>query len=143
MTRSITPDFSTFEVPMDTWSEPFWQAGARGETHMPRCLACGTFRWPAGPFCPECHTQPVEWVAAGQARLYSFTILPVRGAEPDAPPAWRIPALVEFDAAPGVRLVSVLVDADPAHVAIGDRVEVVWQPAASASVPLFRREDAE
>lgn len=131
----MTPDFSTLEVPQDQWSAPFWGWGAQGETRMPSCTTCDTFRWPAGPFCPRCRHQEVEWKPAGQARLYSFTILPVRGAEP---PQSRVPALVEFDDAPGVRLVSVLVDADLDAVAIGMPVIVAWMPAADAVVPIFR-----
>jgi uncharacterized protein len=135
--HSITPDFSALEIAMDSWSEPFWQSGAEGRVLMPRCTSCGTFRWPAGPFCPECRSQPVEWVPPGQARIYSFTILPAPGEDKDAPPRLRIPTLVEFDDAPGVRLVSVLVDAEPGQVAIGDPVVIAWQPAANGFVPVF------
>lgn len=136
--RSICPDFSTLQIPMDIWSEPFWQAGAEGRVMMPRCNHCGTLRWPAGPFCPECHTQAVEWVSPGRARLYSFTVLSVQGVDKEAPPQSRMPALVVFDDAPGVRLVSVLVDADPNTAAIDMPVDIVWKPAANAVVPVFR-----
>jgi len=135
---SICPDYSALEVPWDSWSEPFWQAGATGMLLMPRCTNCGTFRWPAGPFCHACHTQAVDWVPPGHARVYSFTILPVPGANREAPPGLRIPTLVEFDEAPGVRLVSVLVDAAPEDVKIGATVTVEWRPAANTSVPVFR-----
>lgn len=134
---SICPDFSALQVPMDSWSEPFWQAGADGHVVMPRCKHCDLFRWPAGPFCPACHTQPVDWVPAGQARIYSFTVLPIPGADKEAP-QYRLPTLVEFADAPGVRLVSVLIDADPKQVAIGAPVDVEWHPAANAVVPVFR-----
>jgi len=137
--RSITPDFSALEVPMDVWSEPFWQAGtADGRVIMPRCTACATFRWPPGPFCPSCHTQEVEWVSAGAARLYSFTILPVPAADTEARPQFRVPALAEFADAPGVRLVSVLADAPIDGLAIGDALTIDWRAAANTSVPVFR-----
>ena len=136
--RSICPDFSALEIPMDVWSEPFWQAGSQGRVEMPRCTSCGTFRWPAGPFCPECHAQDVEWIGAGQGRIYSFTILPVPAADRDAPAEFRIPALVTFDNAPGVRLVSVLVDAPVDQVEIDAEVEVDWLAGANAAVPVFR-----
>lgn len=135
---SICPDFTSLEIPMDAWSEPFWQAGVEGRTVMPQCNHCRTFRWPAGPFCPSCRSQEVAWVPPGQARIYSFTILPVPGADKEAPPRARIPALVEFANAPGVRLVSVLVGADPKSVAIGDPVDIEWRPAANGVVPVFR-----
>lgn len=138
---SICPDFSALEIAMDVWSEPFWAAGEDGRTEMPRCAHCATFRWPAGPFCPACHEQGLEWLPAGQARIYSFTILSVPGADKDAPPRRRIPAVVEFDDAPGVRLVSVLVDAPVENVAICAAVKVAWMPAANGVVPVFRLVD--
>lgn len=136
--KSICPDYSALEIAMDSWSEPFWQAGSEGRVVMQKCSSCGTFRWPAGPFCPDCRTQDAEWVPPGQARIYSFTILPVPGADKEAPPRYRVPTLVEFDEAPGVRLVSILIDADPKAVSIGDSVDVVWKPAANGVVPVFQ-----
>jgi uncharacterized OB-fold protein len=135
---SITPDFSALEVPMDSWSEPYWQAACEHRLLMPRCGNCGTFRWPAGPFCAECLSQAVEWVPPGQGRIYSFTILPVPGATLDAPVRHRIPALVAFDDAPGVRLVSVLIDAPVEAVAIDAKVAMDWLPASNTTVPVFR-----
>jgi uncharacterized OB-fold protein len=135
--HSITPDYSALEIPMDAWSEPFWTAGAEGRIVMPRCGECGTFRWPAGPFCASCQSQAIEWVEPGQARIYSYTILPVPTGE-GAPPRQRIPTLVAFDEAPGVRLVSALVDSPIDQVAIDASVEVHWLPAANAAVPVFK-----
>lgn len=137
-TRSLCPDFSSLEVPMDAWSLPFWDAARERRLLMPRCAACGTFRWPAGPFCPQCRAQPLQWLDPGRGRIYSFTILPMPGESETAPPRLRIPALVEFDRAPGVRLASVLVDAPPEAVAIDAAVEVDWLDAANARVPVFR-----
>lgn len=130
---SILPDYSALEVPSDIWSQPFWEAGVSGELLFPSCQDCGTFRWPAGPFCPECRGQEVDWTPAGQGRIYTYTILPDRAD----PKKIRIPALVEFDEAPGVRLVSTLVDASAEQVAIGAKVDVCWVPAANFSVPVF------
>lgn len=135
--RSITPDLSAMEIPIDAWSEPYWQAAAEQRMILPRCGACGTFRWPAGPFCPECRSQAVEWIDAGQGTIYSFTILTIPGAE-GAPPRYRIPALVAFENAPGVRVVSALIDAPVDRVAIDAPVEMDWLAAANATVPVFR-----
>lgn len=140
--RSIVPDFSALEAPMDAWSAPFWEAAADGRLVMPQCCACGTFRWPAGPFCPKCHAQPVEWRAPGVARIYSYTVLPAPGPEGEAPRA-RIPVLAEFDDAPGVRLVSVLIDAAVEAVAIGAPLDIAWLPVANAKVAAFRLANSE
>jgi uncharacterized OB-fold protein len=136
--HSIVPDFSSFQIPMDSWSEPFWKAATEHTLLMPRCLHCATFRWPAGPFCPKCRRQPVEWVPPGQGRIYSFTVMPVAGSAKDAPPNYKVAALVEFDAAKDVRLVSVLVDAPLDAIRVDAAVEIGWLAAANASVPVFR-----
>lgn len=136
--RSITPDFVQLQIPMDAWSEPYWQAVGEHRLQFPRCGACGTFRWPAGPFCFQCRSQEVEWVQAGQGRIYSYTVLPVPSADKHAAPQFRTPVVVEFEGIPGVRLVSVLVDAPVGAIAIGAAVEPVWLPAANATVPAFR-----
>lgn len=135
--RSLIPDFASLEIPMDAWNAPYWEAAADRRLVMPRCCACGTFRWPAGPFCPNCHAQPVEWREPGAARIFSFTVLPVPGPEGEAPRP-RIPVLAEFDDAPGVRLVSVLIDAEPETVAVGAALDADWLPAANAKVAVFR-----
>ena len=136
--RSIRPDFSAFDIPMDAYSEPFWKAAEARTLLMPRCSQCGTFRWPAGPFCPQCHTQPVQWIAPGQPRIYSYTVMPVAGAAQDLSPNYKAAALVEFDDANGVRLVSVLVDAPLAAIHVGAALEVDWLAAANTTVPVFR-----
>ncbi len=138
MNRSITPDLSAMDVPMDAWSEPYWHNAAQHRLVLPKCGACGTFRWPAGPFCAACLSQAVEWVAPGQGSIYSFTILAVASADKDAPPLFRIPALVTFEHAPGVRLVSALIDAVVEDVAIDAPVDIAWLAAANTTVPVFR-----
>ena len=135
--RSLTPDFAGLEIAMDVWSEPYWAAAGEHRLQFPRCGACGTFRWPAGPFCFKCRSQAVEWVAAEQGRIYSYTVIPAPGADKDAPPQWRVPVVVEFEGIADVRLVSVLVDAELGSLAIGKPVAPVWLTAKNATVPGF------
>jgi uncharacterized OB-fold protein len=135
---SLTPDLAGFEIPWDSWSKPFWDATAEHRLLMPRCGSCGTFRWPAGPFCPACRSQEIEWTSPGQGRIYSYTILPVRQEGEETPSRFRVPALIEFGDAPGVRLVASVVETPVEKLAIGAPVEVAWVPAANAAVPVFR-----
>ena len=137
MTNSVRPDVSALTVPMDAWSQPFWDAAAEHRLVMPHCQDCGRFRWPAGPFCPNCRSQRLAWVPPGTARIYSFTLLPVASGG-DEPPRLRCPALVEFDDAEGVRLVTSIVDSPIADIQIGAAVEVDWIAAANATAPVFR-----
>lgn len=133
---SITPDLSSLEIPKDAWTQPFWDATARRQLLAPRCGACARFRWPPGPFCPHCRSQNVEWIAPGEARIYSFTIVAERRAENEAP-AWRVPALIEFPAADGIRMMGAIVDTRISMIRIGSPVEIRWAEAANGTVPMF------
>lgn len=132
------PDVSGLEVPTDAWTQPFWDAAARGELRVPRCADCGRFRWPPGPFCPACQSQATEWVEPGRARIYSFTVLH-EPAGPDGEPARVIaPALVEFDGAEDIRLLAAVVDTALDDIRIGAELTLDWSRAADAVVPVFR-----
>lgn len=132
---SIAPDIADLDVPIDAWTRPFWEATAEHRILLPRCGDCGTFRWPPGPFCPQCQSQQVDWVPGGEARIYSFTV--VRAKAADGSEASSIPALIEFPQAGGIRLLAAIVGAEPAHVRIGTTVVPDWIAAANAQVPVF------
>jgi hypothetical protein len=44
-------------------NRPFWDACARGELRLQRCLSCGHLRYPAAIVCPECLSAETEWQA--------------------------------------------------------------------------------
>jgi hypothetical protein len=134
---SIAPDLSALEIPMDAWTQPFWDASARSQLLLPRCVACQHFRWPPGPFCPHCQSQQTEWLPAGSARIYSFTLTPEpRSSETDSQ-RYRAPALIEFPEADGIRLLAAIVDTPIAAIQIGAPLQLGWSQAANARVPVF------
>jgi uncharacterized protein len=134
---SSAPEVRDIEVPIDAWTEPFWQAAADGELLLVRCADCRRHRWPPGPFCPHCQSQATEWTPAGPARIYSFTI--VRDpAPPGEAPRVHVPALIEFPEAGGVRMMAPIIDAPLAAVRIGAKLTVGWSNAANARMPVFR-----
>jgi uncharacterized OB-fold protein len=102
----------------------------------PRCEACGTFRFPPGPFCPACRSQDVDWVAlTGPGAVFSYSV--VRGL-PGQPDLLLVPVVVEFPDALGVHVVSDLVGADPDEVRIGMPVVVAFTPIADGwQLPVF------
>jgi uncharacterized protein len=136
-TVSNAPDLSGLEIPMDAWTQPFWDATAGGKLQLPRCSVCARFRWPPGPFCPHCQSQLTDWVDPGMARIYSFTII----SDESAPGALKIPqrvaALVEFPAADGIRILAAIVATPPALIRIGAQLKVSWSQAVNATVPVF------
>jgi uncharacterized OB-fold protein len=121
----------------DPHTAPFWDACRRRELRFARCRDCHRFRHPPLPGCPACASAAIDWVAVtGRGRVFSWTVAhhaPLPGLAAEVPYAVVV---VEFDDAPGVRLVSNLVVGTP-HV--GMIVELVWDELAPDVVlPRFR-----
>lgn len=142
MTSPISqlPPMTYFQLVTDRWSEPYWAATAEHRLEIPRCGDCGRFQMPPAPFCPACQSSEQEWVEVnGKGTIYSFTLItnpPFAEAVDHLPYA---PVLVELEDAPGVRIVSAVVDAPLDAIAIGARVELCWQDVADGNaVPRFR-----
>src|SRR5829696_8908757 len=119
--RSTTRPPAEIQITTESATEPFWQAARADRLVAPRCSACGTYRFPPTPFCPNCRSQQVDWVEISGGIVFSFSI--VRGL-PDQPDDVLVPVVVDFPDAPGVHVVSNLVDADPDAVEIGDKLDV-------------------
>ncbi len=134
---SSTPDISAFPLPIDQWTQPFWDAAARQELVLPRCAACQTWRWPPTPFCPKCRSQELEWQPAGPARLYSYSIIRQLGPTPDDPLRIVVPGLVEFPEAGAMRIVAAIVDSPLEAIRIGAALTVGWTPKEATNVPVF------
>ena len=86
--------------------------------------------------CPTCRSTAHEWIpVAGTGTIYSFALL-----HHPQHPAFSYPVLaVLVDLDEGVRLVSNLVDVEPADVVIGMPVEVTFVPTANdMAVPVFK-----
>jgi uncharacterized OB-fold protein len=142
---SQAPPTTYFHLATDRWSEPFWTATTQHRLEIPRCTSCRRFRMPPSPFCPSCQSQEQEWVSvSGAGTVYSFTLItnpPFPEAADHLPYA---PALVELDDAPGVRLVSAVVDAPLDRIAIGSRVSLVWQDLPDGvTLPRFKLTDPD
>jgi hypothetical protein len=118
-------------------TEPFWLAARDKRLVAPRCGNCGQFRLPPTAFCPQCQSTAVDWVQlSGRATVYSFAV--VHGF-PGLPDITLVPVVVDLPDAPGARLVSNVIDVDPAEVYIGMPLEVTFSPIADDwQLPLFR-----
>jgi uncharacterized OB-fold protein/acyl dehydratase len=119
----------------------FWEGAANGELLIQRCAACGTLRHPARPMCGRCGS--LEWDtvrSSGRGEVYSFVVM-----HHPIVPAFEMPyvvALIQLEE--GTRLVSNLVDIEPADVRIGLPVEVVFTRVDDEmTLPLFRPQNAD
>ena len=136
-TLATTLPTESIHITTDGWTEPYWEAAKDGRLAAPRCRACGTFRFPPSPFCPECRSQDTEWVTlSGRASVFSFSV--VRGL-PGQPDLLLVPAVFDFTDAPRVHLVSNIIDVAPEDVTIGMPVDVVFIDIADGwKLPVFR-----
>lgn len=131
------PDALPFPEPHPE-SAPFWAHCRSRRLCFQACAACGRLRHPPGPRCPACRSDAVAWrEAPPRGRIFSYTVAhhpaddSVRGRGP-----YNV-ILVEFPELPGVRLVSNLIDAEPA---VGMAVALVWEDGpAGQPLPRFRR----
>jgi 3-hydroxyacyl-CoA dehydrogenase len=117
--------------------QPFWEAARQGQLLLKWCLACHKPHFHPRPHCPLCGHRETEWRAAsGRGHIYSFTVT-ARGAGP-----LLAPAVVELEE--GLRVTTVITDADVHALAIGDAVQVAFGTApGGAPVLAFTTPQAE
>ena len=107
----------------------YWQAADEGKLLVKKCKACGEVHHYPRDICPHCLSSDTVWQqAAGTGTVYSFSTMGQGEA------AYTL-AYVTLDE--GVTLMTNLVDCDPAKVAIGDKVRVVFKPTDGHAVPMF------
>lgn len=106
----------------------FWLAAARGELVIPRCAGCARYVWYPEERCPGCGGGDLPWEAvSGRGTLFSWALVeralfkPFRGKEP------YVTGLVALEEDPAVRIVTNIVDCDPAELAIDMPVQVVFR----------------
>ncbi len=118
----------------------FYARLARGKLATTKCAGCGAAAWPPRGFCPECGSDTFAWIdLPAEGTVHAFTVqetgLPAGFEGP------RVFAVVKVD---GHRVFSILVDADPASLAVGQRVRlaplrVADDPKGNARwLPAFR-----
>ncbi len=127
-----------FAPPDHEFTRPFWEGVAAGELRLPRCSACSAWQWYPMPGVDHCPGAALEWTPVGpHGSVFTFTIIRrpfLPGAtETDVP---LTSVMVELDDAPGVRLVSRLVDG--VEPSIGMRVTAEFTHAGGVADVRFR-----
>ena len=96
----------------------FYTRLGEGRLTTTACAGCGRAAWPPRGFCAECGSDRFEWVdLSREGALHGFTV-----QETGVPAGFdrpRVFAVVEVD---GHRIFSILRDAEPARLSIGQRV---------------------
>jgi uncharacterized protein len=111
----------------DMDDEGFWAQCAARKLCFQGCAACGKLRHPPTPICWNCHSVEVKWVEAqGNASLFTYTVVHHASHTAVAGSLPFVGAVVAFASSPGVKLVSNIIDVDPADLAIGMPLKLVW-----------------
>ena len=133
MTGKPRPDLD------DAATAAYWEAAARHELDLPRCDICGLVFFPPRDLCPGCWSGELSWQrASGGGTVWTFTEVHV----PFYDDAWAgdvpyVVAVIELDEGP--RLLSSIVEPAMDRLAIGDRVEAVFEDRGEGlSLPMFR-----
>lgn len=136
---AVLPEFFS-DLHPDQWTLPYWEAAREHRLVAAKCASCGTFRTPPAPFCPGCRSQDIEWAELpGTGTIFSFTTIRHAVVEDMRPYVPYSIAVVDLDEAPGGRYLGVLVETDLDTVAIGQRVEVVWDDIhENLTIPRYR-----
>lgn len=117
-------------------TEFFWTSGADGRLRFQRCTTCGLLVHPPGPICPACRTRTLEPTpVSGRATVASFTVNHQPWIPGFDPP--YVVAIVEIEEQPSVRLMTNVVGIDPAAMAVGLPVRVVFAEYEDVWLPLF------
>jgi uncharacterized OB-fold protein len=116
----------------------FWRRAAEGVLVVPKCTGCARTFWHPRPRCPHCASERVEWIdASGRGTVHTFTVVRQSG---DPYFKTRVPYVVAMiDLDEGVRIMTNIVDTPLDSLAVGMRVEVLFEDAGGGiAIPLFR-----
>ena len=122
----------------DTTTLPWWQAASEHRLVVQRCAACQRTRHPPAPVCPACRSAESDWQElSGRGEVYTYTTVhrPIAAAQ-ELP---FVVAVIALEDSGGLRMISNLVEVDPAQVEIGMPVELVWEDMSEdLAIPRFR-----
>ncbi|MDM0015801.1 Zn-ribbon domain-containing OB-fold protein [Variovorax sp. J22P168] len=139
----MTPSTQGPQPVPTTETAPYWQAALEGRLKIQFCRSCNRHQFYPRRFCTECLSDGIEWVqASGRGHIYTYTVCHVAAHpafEPRVPYAIGMVALEE-----GVRMLAGIVAPIPDRLAIGEPVEVCFEPIGDAvALPMFRLADGE
>jgi uncharacterized OB-fold protein len=120
----------------------FYARLGQGRLCTTRCTACGRTAWPPRGFCPACAGDAFDWIDLPvEGTVHAFTV-----QETGLPAGFTGPRVFAVVNVGEHRIFTILVDADPAAVARGQRVRLAplavaddprgtprWLPAFTAS----------
>ncbi|MGI5460391.1 thiolase C-terminal domain-containing protein [Streptomyces sp. CA-249302] len=118
-------------------NEFFWTSGADDRLRIQECTSCSSLIHPPQPVCRYCRGRELGVRAvSGYATLIGFTVSH-RFKAPGLPSPYVV-AQVALEDDPRIRLTTNTVECEPEQLALGMRMEVVFEQAREVWLPLFR-----
>jgi len=107
----------------------FYARLGQGRLSTTRCTGCGRTAWPPRGFCAECGSDEFAWAdLPDEGTVHAFTV-----QETGLPAGFTAPRVFAVVTVGDHRVFAILLDADPAGVAIGQRVRLT--PLSVAADP--------
>jgi len=119
------------------WSARFWEGTREGKFLIQTCGDCGSKIFYPRKYCPECWSGNLGWMqASGNAKIFSFSTA-YSMVEPKFMD--ELPYTIAYvDLEEGIRMMTRIVECDPAAIKIGMDVEVVFFKREDFHLPYFR-----
>lgn len=124
-------------------SKPFYSAARKGKLLIQRCTQCQRSIFYPKVICPHCLSTDLDWFeSSGRGKVYSYTIV-----QSGAPEAFKLAvpyviAVIDLDE--GVRMLSWIVDCNPAEVVCDMEVHVTFKNLDEhVALPMFRAVNQE
>jgi hypothetical protein len=132
-----TPDRADLPT-VDDDSRAYWDGYAGGRFLIATCGSCGQAHHYPRPLCPFCWSEDVTPTpASGRATLYTYSTVYVNDLPPFRDRLPYVAAMVEL--AEGPRVMTTVVDCDPADLRVGMALTVGFRPLSDElAVPVFR-----
>ena len=127
------------DFPLPDLADPligeFFAAAARSELRIPRCGSCDRWCWYPEPVCPACDGELAWTATSGRGTLFSWAVVWRSFIPAFADVVPFVTALVALDEDPAVRVVTLVVDADPETLRAEMPMVVTFRPLRFATVP--------
>ena len=127
----MSPMRADFPLPDTDWepTRAFWAGAARHELLIPRCDGCAAYTWYPRERCRTCRSEVFTWTAmSGRGHLFSWAVVTRAFLPQFESKVPFVPALVALDEDAAVRLVTEIVDCDPADLRFDMPLRVVYRP---------------
>jgi hypothetical protein len=143
---SAAVELNVRPVPIpDAISAFYWESAKQGRLSIQGFQGSSLLQHPPSPV-PEIlgggppldEAVPIAVAVSGRGTLFSFTVLrqPFHPGFVDAIP--MLIGLTELDDAPGVRILTNIVEAKPEELSVGMAMEVVFESRGDMALPQFR-----